>query len=161
MLAQKRCGLCGGKLKLGHMWLIGGPVSLFLEDGLFTVPPAHLECARYSVQVCPFLAAPVYSKLIEDKTLKAEAVHDADQFHNDGIVPERPAFFVLGRTSGIRLMDAEDGSGKKYILPRRPWKELEFWKNGAPITQGQAEEIAKSGELPPNQMKWWPAQTGE
>ena len=157
VLAKKLCGLCGKPLKLGQMWLISGPGSSFLEDGMFTSPPAHADCARYAVQVCPFIAAPNYTKLIEDKTLKPEAVHETAQVHNDHIAPPQPLFFALARTSGITLIDADDGSGKKYIIPRRPWDEVEFWKNGKRITQAQAEKIAQTGELPPGQLKWWPA----
>ena len=50
------------------MWLIGGPVSSFLEDGTFTSPPAQgLRPPSFVHQVCPFIAAPTYSKLIEDR----------------------------------------------------------------------------------------------
>jgi hypothetical protein len=157
VLAKKLCGLCGKPLKVGQMWLIGGPVSAFLEEGMFTSPHAHEDCARYAVQVCPFIAATVYSKLIEDKTLKPGAIHETAQVHNDQITPPRPLFFALARTSSIKLIDANDGSGKKYILPRRPWKDVEFWQNGKRITQAQAAEIAQAGELPPSQLKWWPA----
>jgi hypothetical protein len=156
VLAEKLCGLCGKPLKVGQMWLIGGPVSAFLEGGMFTTPHIHEECGRYSVQVCPFLAAPVYSRLIEAKTLNPEAVHDTAQFHHDQITPPRPPFMVLARTSSITLIDADDGSGKKYIIPRRPWKDVEFWRNGERITQGEAEKIAQTSEHPPSQLKWWP-----
>jgi len=156
-LSKKLCGLCGKPLKLGQMWLIGGVNSMFLDDGMFTVPPGHEECARYSIQICPFLAARSYSKLIEDKTLNQNTVHDTAELHNDQITPPRPLFFVLARTSGIKLIDPEDGSGKKYILPRRPWKEMEFWQNGKRITQAEAELIAESSAFPPSQLKWWPA----
>ena len=155
-LAKKLCPLCGKVLKLGQMWLISGPGSAFGEDGLYTTPPAHEECARYSVQVCPFLAAPKYTRYVEDRTLKPEAVHDMANVHNDEIAPPRPPFLVLARTSGMTLVDANDGSGKKYVIPRRPWKEVEFWRNGERITQQQAEMIAEAGGTPANQLKWWP-----
>jgi hypothetical protein len=155
-LAKKLCGLCGKLLKVGQMWLIGGPAS-FLDDGMFTVPPAHEECARYAIQVCPFLAAPNYSKLIEGKTLKPEAVHDTASVHNDRITPPRPLFLVLARTSGIKLINTHDGYGKKHILPRRPWKDVQFWQNGKRIAKWEAEKIAQNSELPPSQLKWWPA----
>ena len=157
VLANKLCGLCGKPLKLGQMWLTGGPASSFQEDGIFTTPHAHQDCARYAIQVCPFLAAPTYSRLIEARTLKPDAMHDTVQVHNDQIAPPRPLFFVLARTSGITLIDADDGSGKKYILPRRPWKDIEFWRNGQRITQDEAEHIAEASEFPPSTLKWWPA----
>jgi hypothetical protein len=156
-LSKKLCALCGKVLKLGQMWLISGPASSFAEDGLFTTPPAHEECARYSVRVCPFLAAPTYSRYIADKTLNPQAVHDAAYVHNDQIAPPRPLFLVLARTSGIKLIDSQDGSGKKYVLPRRPWKDVEFWQHGEQITQREAEMIAEASDIPVSQLKWWPA----
>lgn len=156
-LSKKLCGLCGKPLKVGQMWLIGGPLSSFSEDGLFTVPPAHEECARYAVQVCPYIAASNYSNLIEDKTLKPEAVHDALQVHDDQIKPPRPLFFVLARTSGIKLIDPQDGSGKQHILPRRPWKEMEFWQIGKRISRAEAEKIIEASEISPDRLRWWPA----
>jgi hypothetical protein len=154
ILSNKLCGLCGKPLKLGQIWLIGGPGSSFLEDGLFIDPPMHEECARYAIQVCAFLAAPNYSRRIEARTLKEG---DMAYVHDNQIAPPRPLFFVLTRTSGFKLIDPDDGSGQKYIQPRRPWKDVEFWKNGARITQAEAEKIAEAGDLPPSQLKWWPA----
>jgi hypothetical protein len=157
VLSKKLCGLCGTPLKPGQIWLIGGPGSSFLEDGMYIDPFMHEECGRYAAEVCPFLAAPSYSKRIEAKTLKLEAVHDMAQVHDNQIAPPRPLFFALARTSGFTLIDPQDGSGQKYILPDRPWKEVEFWQNGERITQWEAERIAQASELPPSQMKWWPA----
>ncbi len=156
VLSEGLCGLCGETLEAGRMWLIGGPVSAFLENGMFTTPHAHEDCARYAIQVCPFLAAPNYSRLIEDRTLKPDSVHDTAQFHHDGITPPRPLVFVLARTTGIELIDADDGSGKKYVLPRRPWEQVEFWLNGKRITQEEARILLQDGETPPEALKWWP-----
>lgn len=156
VLSKKLCGLCGKPLKIGQMWLIGGPISSFLEDGMFAAPPAHEECARYAVQVCPYIAASNYSKLIEAKTLEIEAVHDTLDVHVDQMKPLRPLYFALARTSGIKLIETHDGSGRKHILPRRPWKEVEFWQNGKRIDRWQAEKIAETSDLPPSQLKWWP-----
>jgi hypothetical protein len=157
VLSKELCGLCGKPLKPGQIWLVGGPGSSFLEDGMYIDPFLHEECGRYAVQVCPFLAAPSYSKRIEAKTLKLEAVHDRAQVHDNQIAPPRPLFFALARTSGFTLVDPHDGSGQKYILPERPWKEVEFWQNCRRIAQGEAERIAQASELPPSQLKWWPA----
>lgn len=155
-LSQKLCGLCGEPLQLGQMWLIGGPISSFLEDGMFATPPAHEECARYAVQVCPYIAASNYSNLIEAKTLKPQAIHDALGVHIDQIKPRRPLFFALTCTSQIKLIDAQDGSGRIHILPHRPWTQVEFWQNGSRIAQWQAQKLAEASEYPPRQLKWWP-----
>lgn len=157
-LTEKLCALCGKKLKLGQLWLISGPEAAFLDDGLYTTPPAHEECARYAIQVCPFLAVPTYSKLIEDKTLKPEAIHDTVAVHNDQIAPPRPPLLVLSRTSAITLINADDGSGKKYVAPRRPWKDVEFWRHARQISHAQARVIAAETGTPPEHLTWWPDQ---
>jgi hypothetical protein len=156
VLAKKLCGLCGKPMKLGQIWLVGGPASSFLEDGMYIDPPAHEECARYAVQVCAFLAAPNYARRVEARTLKPDALHEELQVYDNQIAPPRPLFFALTRTSGFKLIDPEDGSGQKYILPRRPWKEVEFWQNGERITEAEAQKIVEVGDIPPSELKWWP-----
>jgi hypothetical protein len=157
VLSKKLCGLCGKPLKPGQIWLIGGPGSSFLEDGMYIDPFMHEECGRYAAQVCPFIAASSYSKRIEAKTLKLEDVHDAAQVHDNQIAPPRPLFFALTRTSGFTLIDPQDGSGQKYILPDRPWLEVEFWQNGKRIAQREAERIALTSGLSLGELRWWPA----
>lgn len=156
VLEKKLCGLCGKPLKPGQIWLIGGPGSSFLEDGMYIDPFMHEDCGRYAVQVCPFIAAPSYLKRVEGRTLKAEDVHDTVQVHDNQIAPPRPLFFALARTTGFSLVDPEDGSGQKYILPDRPWKDVEFWQNGNRITQAQAKMIAEAGGILLKELKWWP-----
>jgi hypothetical protein len=149
-LAKKLCGLCGKPLKLGQMWLIGGSDFWQNEDELFTAPPAHEDCARYAIQVCPYMAASNYSRLIEEKTLKPHAVHESLDVHNDQIRPQRPLYFTLLRTSGVKLTPAENGSDRKFIAPRRPWRDLEFWRNGQQISRAEAEamgHVATDGSL--------------
>ena len=156
VLAEKLCGLCGQPLKPGQFWLIGGPASSFLEDGMYIDPPTHEECARYSAQVCAFLAAPNYAKRVEAKTLKAELLHDTVQLHDNKIAPPRPLFFAMTCASGIDLIDPQDGSGQTWILPHRPWMSVEFWRGGKPITQAEAEAIAHTGEIAFSELIWWP-----
>jgi hypothetical protein len=159
VLSKKLCGLCGKPLKPDQIWLIGGPGSSFLDDGMYIDPFTHEECGRYAVQVCPFIAAPSYSKRLEGKTLKQEDVHDTAWVHDNKISPPRPLFFALARTSGFTLVDPQDGSGQKYILPDRPWKEIEFWESGKRISEEEAKRIARNGELPAGELKWWPIGT--
>jgi hypothetical protein len=155
VLAQGLCGLCGNPLQPGEMWMIGGPLSAFHAEGMYIEPPAHEECARYAIQVCPFIAASNYSRRIEAKTLKPAAIHDEARFHDNEIAPPRPPFFALTRTPVITLFPADDGSGKHHILPQRPWAVVEFWRNGAQIAQEEAETMA--GEPAPGARAWWPA----
>ncbi len=158
VLDHKLCGLCGKPLKPGGIWLIGGPVSSFLEDGMYIDPFTHEDCGRYAIQVCPFIAAPNYARRVEGRTLKAQDTHEEIALHDNQIAPPRPLFFVLSRTTGFALIDSDDGSGHRYILPVRPWKQVEFWKDGDRITPQEAQRLAETSDMPPSQLKWWPAQ---
>jgi len=156
VLADYLCGLCGKPLKPGHIWFVGGPGSAFLHDGMYIDPFMHEDCGRYAMQVCPFIAARSYSKRIEDKTLNLEDVHDDAVVHDNKIAPPRPVVFAFTRTADFSVVDPEDGSGQKYILPDRPWAEIEFWLNGEQITRDEAEAILEAGRIPVSQLKWWP-----
>ena len=159
VLAKKLCGMCGKPLKLGQMWFVAGPTTAFHEDGLSIEPHGHEECARYAVQVCAFLAMPNYARRIEDKTLKHGALHDGAQVNKSHTPPPRPPFFALLRTSGVKLIDAHDGTGVHYIQPRRPWKYVEFWKHGKPITPEEAATLAEAAGHEISELKYWPPTT--
>src|SRR5262252_1142176 len=68
LIAQDRCSVCGGRLQRGR-WFVGGEKSAFDPCGAYLDPPMHHECAGYALQVCPYLASPVYAKLIHGATL--------------------------------------------------------------------------------------------
>lgn len=157
VLDQRLCGLCGKPLKPGQIWLIGGPGSSFMDDGMYIDPFAHEDCARYAVQVCPFLAAPSYARRVEGRTLKQRDAHEGVELHDNKIAPPRPLFFVLACTTDFSLVDSHDGSGHRYILPRRPWAHVEFWRDSAPITQGEARQLAEADGFAREDLKWWPS----
>ena len=83
-------------------------------------------------------------------------MHDSVEVFDNQIAPPRPLFFAFARTAGFSLVDAPDGSGQKYILPDRPWAEIEFWRNGEPITEAEAEAIARTAGIERRVLKWWP-----
>jgi hypothetical protein len=155
VIAERLCGLCGRPLKPGRIWFAGGPGSSFREDGMYIDPFMHEDCGRYAVQVCPFIAAPNYRR-VEGRTLKAGDIHEEASLHDNQIAPPRPMVFAFTRTAGFSVVDPQDGSGQKYILPDRPWLEIEFWLNGEPITQTEAEAILEAGGISVRELKWWP-----
>ena len=157
VLDHRLCGLCGKPLAPREIWLIGGPGSTFLEDGMYIDPFMHEACGRYAIEVCPFLAAPSYARRVEGRTLKQTDAHDDMALHDNQIAPPRPDFFVLARTTGFSLVASRDGSGHRYILPERPWQQLEFWKDSVSITQDEAKTLALADGFTPEQLKWWPA----
>lgn len=152
VLERKLCGLCGKPLKPGHIWLVGGPGSSFMADGMYIDPFLHEDCGRYAVQVCPFLAAPSYGKRVEARTLRPQDMQAGEQLHDNKIAPPRPDLFALTRTAGFSLVDPDDGSGQKYILPERPWLHVEFWRNGRQITRDEARALVTGFD----ELVWWP-----
>src|SRR5436190_3409862 len=60
MFEQDLCGICGQPLFRAR-WLVGGPGSAFHPHGAYLDPAMHTECLHYSMQVCPYLAAPKWA----------------------------------------------------------------------------------------------------
>lgn len=54
---QKLCGICGQSLS-PEVVFVGGEVSCLNKH--FADPAMHEDCARYAVQVCPYLACQNY-----------------------------------------------------------------------------------------------------
>lgn len=154
-LTDKRCGLCGTPFQLGKMWFIGGPGAAFHENGLFIDAPVHHQCGTFAMKVCPFIAAPNYSKRIDDATIDPERLQDSAVLMDSNMDVTRPPLFVFARTSGYKLVEADDLGLQHYIQPRRPWKEIEYWQHGQRIVKKVAQEIIDAGDLPTGVLKWW------
>lgn len=154
VLHDKLCALCGKPHKFGAMWFIGGVGAAFHENGLYADPPAHEACGRFAVRVCPFIAAPNYSKRIETRTLDPQNVSDTAVLVDNNMDNSRPPFFVLSRSSGYRVI--EIGPMQTYIQPRRPWKDVEYWLKGEQIEQTRAAQLLLTTDYHPDMLMWWP-----
>jgi len=54
LAGQKRCALCGTRMRGNRYAFIGGPVSK--ANHLYQDGPMHPDCASYAAEVCPFIA---------------------------------------------------------------------------------------------------------
>jgi hypothetical protein len=134
IVAEDLCAICGQKL-LPLRWFVGGPLSAFHRNGAYFDTPLHYECMTYAMQVCPYLALPSYSGRIDSRTLSKEET--ATRIFIDRTqIPERPEVFVCGLTHGQKLTN----SG--HMIPKRPWKKLEFWRQGKRLTYAKGKKIA-------------------
>jgi hypothetical protein len=128
---EDRCSICGSKL-IGGRWFVAGPRSAFLEHGAYYDPPMHDECVHYALKVCPYLAAPSYTKRIDMKRLGDRQV-DAMFLVDTTQIPDRPEVFtaVLAYRTVLSLL---------YVKPSRPYIRVEFWRHGVRLddTEGQA-----------------------
>jgi hypothetical protein len=153
VLDRKLCALCGKPHKLGAMWFTGGAGAAFHEEGLFIDPPAHEACGTYAMRVCPFIAAPNYSKRIDHRTLTPEKTHEAALVQDSGMDPKRPPFFVFARASGYQGDRCPAGA---VVHPAAPTLE----GNSVLVKRradhaGQAAELLEGTEYDPA-LKWWP-----
>jgi hypothetical protein len=127
ILNNHLCGICGKKLERAR-WLIGGPLSAFTENGAFIDPPMHAECARYALQVCPYLALASYRNRIEDKTIDPTRQGPGYvTFMDPTMIDERPDPFVLIMTKKLHYI--MEKTMIKYIKPKSI-SIVEFWSCG-------------------------------
>lgn len=124
---RKLCAICGRR----HdplMWFVGGSRCFLHPNGGFIDPPLHLECAEYALRVCPFLAAPRYSKRIDDSKLTAEnRPDDMTLVRVEYMNPNQPELFGLGAAQEMEVIKREPGD---FVLVVRRWRYVEWWKNG-------------------------------
>lgn len=138
-LRRHLCGICGQKLYPKRQWLVGGPLSAFHDHGAYIDGPLHRECAEYALQVCPFLAAPNYSRRIDGKTLDPKKTDPRLILMDTTMIPERPPLYVLAATTEVT---AKYNGVVRYLFPKRPWKEVHFWRNGVQLTAGEGQQLS-------------------
>jgi hypothetical protein len=144
MLRASLCSICGRKLLRGR-WFVGGPLSAFHERGAYIDPPMHHECAHYALTVCPYLALPSYQGRVDMRTL---APDDPTLITIDNsMLPERPDIFVCAMATGQKITQ------RGYVVPKRPFLRVEYWRNGAQIEHAEAvprvsERLARDLPVP-------------
>lgn len=129
LLAVERrvCALCAEPLGR-HLAFVGGPLSF--ASRFFMDLAMHFECARYAVQVCPFIAAPNfrYAETIRE-------VEGTTLVISEEVESKRPDRFFIGTTRDFRVVRTSQGA---MLVKASPWERVEWWRHGAPI----AEETA-------------------
>lgn len=68
-IREKRCWVCGMKLRGGDMAFLAGPMCGINRTS--AEPPSHLDCARWSARACPFMAYP--KRIRDERDLPANA----------------------------------------------------------------------------------------
>lgn len=145
LISQDRCSICAGRLMRGR-WFIGGEQSAFHPQGAYVDPPTHGECARYALQVCPYLAAPTYASLIHGRTVDdpAVALVDVTAIVSPSTADEvRPKLFVAVLARGQRVRETEAGL---VLVPTRPYITVEYWRHGQKLSRAAGEAICRESE---------------
>ena len=130
-LRENRCPICGDALEKTS-WLCGGPLSALHPAGAYIDQPTHSECVHYAIRVCPYLAAPKYTKRLDTSGVDPNHANGM-LFVDPTVIPDRPPVFVLiePRAFTITLKN-------RHYLPQRPYLHTEFWLKGREITLRQA-----------------------
>lgn len=161
LFAERKCQICGTMLQHAadrFIWFVGGPKAAFHAHGAYFDGPMHHACATYALQVCPWLAAPVYSKRIDDATVDPSKVEgmlitDTTQLSDGEIAddPERPKLYVLTATTEAMVHPEH-----RIHIAKRPWSRIEYWQHGSKIEPAAAVEIMTS-TLAPEFLEHMPA----
>jgi len=139
IIREDRCAICGAKLLRGR-WSVGGPLSAFHPDGRYNDTPLHYECASYALRVCPYLAMPSYSKRLDTKTAVNAEFNGTLIAIDPTILDARPELFVAVMHIGQTYSPGPVGLG--YVIPKRPYRQIEYWQQGERLDPVAGKAIA-------------------
>lgn len=141
MIFQDRCSICGG----GHdrrRWFVGGPMSAFHPNGSYMDPPLHAECMRYAMRVCPWLGIVRFRSRIDGGTMSTEEIERTRVVIDRTMIPGKPAVFVcVGADSQVITTRTIQAT---YLRPERPYKAVEYWRDGKQLEAGVGEALARA-----------------
>jgi hypothetical protein len=133
-LRARLCGLCGGQMGR-HIFFVGGP--LCVENGLFHDVPMHKECAEFALRACAHLnrSKGKYSAAPRPSEPGLRVVEGAMA------TDEKAEWFALMHTTGYTTMRGSDGM--VYIRADLPWRDVQKWRDGAPMEDTHGEITAR------------------
>jgi hypothetical protein len=136
--SKRLCSICGKRLD-ADVWIVGGSRAFLHDQGAFIDPPLHHECATYALQVCPFLAAPTYTRSVSPRKIGhlPDGMRAVNIEHSGPIQPER---FGLGSTRSYRLV--RTGVASVIMIVDR-WDYIEWWRNGIPCAAPDAQRVSE------------------
>ena len=131
-ILERRCWVCGEKLNNRVAFTVGPMCTI---SRISAAPPAHIECAEYSVKVCPFLSRPAMVRreggLPEEATVAGTMI-----VRNPGVVAiwttKSPGFHLLVTPTGI-LFQIQDPVA------------VSWWREGRAATRAEVQESIESG----------------
>ncbi len=133
------CHICGRQLGRGR-WFVGGHLSACAEHGWFMDGGMHDECAHYALKVCPYLAAPIYGKLVGQTMLARSDRKNVMMLPDETSGNPRPDYFVAVMAVGQEMELAPMIVGIRqfdYVRLVRPKpgtvRVVQFWQHGVEI----------------------------
>ena len=136
------CGICCRKL-MRFRALVGGALAAFDEVGAYLDPAMHIECAQYAMKVCPFLAAPSYTKEISGKQAKQV---DGPVLVDDQAKSGRPdgdLFCLVVCTKYETVQHDLAPTYTQYVRAIKPYVRVEYWRRGVQLSNEEGLPLIK------------------
>lgn len=127
---QQLCWLCGEKLGQYKAFCIGPMCSI---NRVTSEPAQHLECSRYAVAACPFLARP-NAKRNDAATVAPGNIVGIHLAHNPGAC-------LIWVTKSYRPMRVDDG----VLFQLGDPVELSWWAEGRKATRAEIDAAMAKG----------------
>lgn len=129
-----RCWLCGQQLGR-HLAFVLGPMCTI--NRIISEPPSHRDCARYALQVCPFMIRPRMRR--NEHELPAKHVKAAG-LHSGG----NPGGLVEWICDKYKPVPAQRGHAGILFQVGEP-SSVTWWREGRPATRAEAAEVLHAG----------------
>lgn len=132
-IRHRLCWVCGETLGV-HFTFVLGPMCGITRTT--AEPPCHLECARWSVQNCPFLVKPQMERRGTEEVKAMGAVSSGRP------ILRNPGVALLWTTRGFRIMHLDHGH---WLISVHPAESMEWWAEGRKATSEEIEESIRTG----------------
>lgn len=132
------CWVCGQLLAEPELAFIIGPMCGI--NRISSEPPAHMECAEWSVRGCPFMAKPQMERR------EHEMIAAAGNIGGGVIIARNPGVMLIWGTYNFKIINApnkEGGSGPLWQVGDP--SSLSFWREGRAATRAEMIESIESG----------------
>jgi hypothetical protein len=130
-LKWNKCWICGQRLGVNRTF-VAGPMCCITRTQ--PEPPSHLECARWAVQVCPFLSNANRERRSDERSRELDKPENIP----GEMIKRNPGVTALWTTRTAKVW--KDQKGLELLEMGDP-EDLEWWKEGRAAT---AEEIILS-----------------
>lgn len=131
---EQLCWVCGQKLGRNKAFVIGPMCSV---NRISADAPTHLDCAEFSVKVCPFLTKPQMVRR-EDEFIKISR----EQQNDDGMIERNPGVMAVWVTREYKIIR---GAGKNYIFALGKPESISWWSQGRIATRDEILESMRTG----------------
>lgn len=134
-IRDRRCWVCGDRLG-AHLAFPIGPMCAV--NRVTAEPPNHYECARWSVENCPFLTRPHMVRREDEFT----AALEADGGVSGHMIKRNPGATAIWVTRTYDVFD--DGKGKP-LIKIGPAECVEWYAEGRRATRAEVLASIESG----------------